>query len=136
MVICLLLSNNTINWKTGWVEYNQLTVTFTNGSNYINLIIQGHPTTNLFSSLVSYTISFFEIGSFFVVVATIVIVVLIYHSYVKISKNTDLTQSFYQYLLNRFHYTKKDHKQLNSSETDKALHTIESILSESQNNPK
>ena len=130
----LILSNNTFNWKTGWVERYQLTVTFTNGSNYINLIIHGHPTTNVSSTLIGYTILLFEIGSLFVVVATIVIFVLMYRSYTKFSKNSDHSQSFYHYLRNRFHYTKKNQNPLTGSGTDKASQTIESILDETNDN--
>ena len=58
----------------------------------------------------------------------------IYKKYASDSEIAKSSESFLQYLRNRFHYTKKNQKELSGSETDKALRTIESILEETNGN--
>lgn len=126
--------NITFNWKTGWLQNFLVTQTSSNGSTYLEVAFQRHSLNNVLSTLYIYASSLLEVGSLFVVVMAVVIVVISYNSYAKMSKDSDHSQSFSQYLQNRFHYIKKRQKALDSSETDKALRFIESILEETKDN--
>lgn len=124
------------NWRTGWLESINTTAVFSNGTYYWDVVLQQHTSHNLVSTFFSFVDIFFEIGSLFVVVIAIAMLVWIYRSYTKISKTSPNSQSFIHYLKNRFTYHKNDTPNRPSNETDKALKTIESILEETTNDDK
>ena len=124
---------NSYNWKTGWLENIHNKGTFTNGSNYFEVIIQRHHINNIFSTLLNYSINLFEIGFLFIVTVTIVILVLSYGYY---TKHSNKSQSFKNYIRNGSFLRKRKTQKKSITTTSEALQTIESILDETRENNK
>ena len=119
-----------LNWKTGWLEYNQAKQVAKNGTLMINYKLE-RVSNNLLIDIIDYSIT----GLTIVTIATVVIVLMFtYYSYRKFSKSPKVANkniSFSQYIKSKG--KKNPSKKIYSpTQSTRALDMIDEILKENK----